>query len=105
MKNQNEAEGNTIGSSIKAYGSSKLFVLASTPTVDDGAETITHHLKQSSFKTHLVQKSLKCGELAEIGFAKDEGKFSVEWGKVESGGVIDVASTIKTGVWFTILWA
>ena len=96
VKNQNEAGAIQLAANrIKAYGSSKLFVLASTPTVDDGAETITHHLKQSSFKTYLVP-CLKCGELAEIGFAKDEGKFSVEWEKVESGGEIDVASTIKT---------
>ena len=96
VKNQNEAGAIQLAANrIKAYGSSKLFVLASTPTVDDGAETITHHLKQSSFKTYFVP-CLECGELAEIGFAKDEGKFSVEWEKTESGGEVDVASTIKT---------
>lgn len=93
VRNKNEAGAIQLASNrIKAYGSSKLFVLASTPTIDDGAETITHHLKQSTFKTYRVP-CLECGELAEIGFAKDEEKFSVEWDKVEVGGVTDISAT------------
>ena len=71
------------------------FVLASTPTVDDGAETITHHLKQSTFKTFRVP-CLKCGELNEIGFGKDEGKFFVEWDKQFVGAELDINATSST---------
>lgn len=97
VKNQNEAGAIQLASNrIKAYGSSKLFVLASTPTIDDGAETITHHLKQSTYKTYRVP-CLKCSEKFEIGFAKgEEGKFFVEWDKVISNGELDVNATAKT---------
>ena len=96
VKNQNEAGAIQLASNrIKAYGSSKLFVLASTPTVDDGAETITHHLKQSTYKTYFVP-CLKCNELREIGFKKDEDKFFVKWEKAEIGGEIDIAQTVAT---------
>lgn len=96
VKNQNEAGAIQLAANrIKAYGSSKLFVLASTPTVDDGAETITHHLKQSTFNTYHVPCP-KCGALHEIGFGKDEEKFSVQWDKHTTSGEIDVATTIAT---------
>jgi phage terminase large subunit GpA-like protein len=96
VKNKNEAGAIQLASNrIKAYGSSKLFVLASTPTVDDGAETIWHHLKQSTYKTFRVP-CLKCNEQAEIGFAKDEEKFSVQWDKVYNGGELDIAATVNT---------
>ena len=96
VKNQNEAGAIQLASNrIKAYGSSKLFVLASTPTVDDGAETITHHLKQSTYNTYHVPCP-KCGQLHEIGFGKDEDKFFVEWDRAEKGGEVDIAQTIST---------
>jgi phage terminase large subunit GpA-like protein len=96
VRNKNEAGAIQLASNrIKAYGSSKLFVLASTPTIDDGAETITHHLKQSTFKTYRVP-CVECGELAEIGFGKDEEKFSVEWDRVEVGGVLDITATAES---------
>jgi len=93
VRNKKEAGAIQLASNrIKAYGSSKLFVLASTPTIDDGAETIYHHLKQSTFKTYRVP-CLNCNELAEIGFAKDEEKFSVQWEKVTAGGDLDINAT------------
>jgi len=96
VNNKNEAGAIQLASNrIKAYGSSKLFVLASTPTVDDGAETITHHLKQSTYKTYRVP-CLNCNELAEIGFAKGEEKFYVEWDKQFTGGELDINATAKT---------
>lgn len=96
VKNQNEAGAIQLASNrIKAYGSSKLFVLASTPTIDDGAETIYHHLKQSTFKTYHVP-CLQCNELAEIGFAKDQEKFTVQWDKVINDGELDINATANT---------
>jgi hypothetical protein len=95
VKNQNEAGAIQLASNrIKAYGSSKLFVLASTPTIDDGAETITHHLKQSTYKTYRVP-CLNCGELAELGFGKDEEKFIVKWDKVTTNGELDTNATAQ----------
>jgi phage terminase large subunit GpA-like protein len=96
VRNKNEAGAIQLASNrVKAYGSSKLFVLASTPTVDDGAETIFHHLKQSTFKTFRVP-CLKCNEMAEIGFGKDEEKFWVKWDKQINGGELDISGTAKT---------
>lgn len=96
VKSKNEAGAIQLASNrIKAYGSSKLFVLASTPTVDDGAETIWHHLKQSTFKTYRVP-CMNCKETAEIGFEKGEEKFSVQWDKVMRGGELDINATAKT---------
>lgn len=96
VKNQNEAGAIQLAANrIKAYGSSKLFVLASTPTVDDGAETITHHLKQSTYNTYHVPCPA-CKNLHELGFAEDEEKFFVKWDKQEIGGVVDVQTTIST---------
>lgn len=96
VKNKNEAGAIQLASNrIKAYGSSKLFVLASTPTVDDGAETIFHHLKQSTYKTYRVP-CLNCSELAEIGFAPEEEKFWVKWEKVTHSGELDITGTAKT---------
>jgi hypothetical protein len=69
--------------------------LASTPTVDDGAETIFHHLKQSTYKTYRVP-CLQCNELAEIGFAKGEEKFSVQWDKVITDGDLDINATASS---------
>ena len=96
VRNKKEAGAIQLASNrIKAYGSSKLFVLASTPTIEDGAETIYHHLKQSTFKTYRVP-CLNCNELAEIGFAKDEEKFSVQWEKVTAGGDLDINATAES---------
>lgn len=96
VKNQNEAGAIQLASNrIKAYGSSKLFVLASTPTVDDGAETIFHHLKQSTYKTYRVP-CLNCGALHEIGFQKGEEKFFVKWEKQFHDGELDVNATAET---------
>ena len=96
VRNKNEAGAIQLASNrVKAYGSSKLFVLASTPTIDNGAETITHHLKQSTFKTYRVPCP-SCGELAEIGFAKGEEKFSVQWDKKLTGGVTDINASAST---------
>lgn len=96
VNNQNEAGAIQLASNrIKAYGSSKLFVLASTPTVDDGAETIFHHLKQSTYKTFRVP-CLKCDELREIGFKEGEDKFFVKWDKQIVGGELDVYATART---------
>jgi phage terminase large subunit GpA-like protein len=98
VNNQNEAGAIQLASNrIKAYGSSKLFVLASTPTVDDGAETIYHHLKHSTFKTYRVP-CLSCGELAEIGFKEDGEKFHIKWKKETQGGEIDINATASNAV-------
>ena len=83
VKNQKRGGCHTIGEQPnKGIWFKQTFVLASTPTIDDGAETITHHLKQSTFKTYRVP-CLKCGELAEIGFGKDEEKFVVKWTRLQ----------------------
>lgn len=96
VNNQNEAGAIQLASNrVKAYGSSKLFVLASTPTVDDGAETIFHHLKQSTFKTYRVP-CLNCNELHEIGFAQGEEKFFVKWEKVFVDGELDTNATAQS---------
>ena len=96
VNNKNEAGAIQLASNrIKAYGSSKLFVLASTPTVDDGAETIYHHLKHSTFKTYRVP-CLNCGEFAEIGFGKGEEKFFVKWDKQYIGSELDINATAST---------
>jgi len=98
VKNQNEAGAIQLASNrIKAYGSSKLFVLASTPTVDDGAETIYHHLKQSTYKVFKVP-CLNCREMHEIGFAKGEEKFFVRWEKKFHDGELDVNGTADSAV-------
>lgn len=96
INNKNEAGAIQLAANrIKAYGSSKLFVLASTPTIDDGAETITHHLKQSTNRRYNVPCP-ECNERAEIGFAKDEEAFSVQWDKQLAGGELDIAATAAT---------
>jgi phage terminase large subunit GpA-like protein len=96
VNNQNEAGAIQLASNrIKAYGSSKLFVLASTPTVDDGAETIFHHLKQSTYKTFRVP-CLKCNELFEIGFKENDSSFFVKWDKVFADSELDVNATANT---------
>ena len=96
VKNKNEAGAIQLAANrIKAYGSSKLFVLASTPTVDDGAETITHHLKQSTYKKYHVPCP-GCKELAQIGFGKSSETFYVEWDKIETQEGLDIAGTVNT---------
>ena len=96
VKNQNEAGAIQLAANrIKAYGSSKLFVLASTPTIDDGAETITHHLKQSTNNRYFVPCP-KCNHTAQIGFEKDKEEFAVIWDKITHEGETDITATAAT---------
>ena len=64
----------------------QLFVLSSTPTIDDGVESITYHLKRSDYRQFFVP-CLECGELNKIGFQENGNDFfvSFENAKFENG--------------------
>ena len=64
----------------------QLFVLSSTPTIDDGVESISYHLKRSDYRQFYIP-CLECGELNKISFQKNENDFFVDFenAKFEDG--------------------
>jgi hypothetical protein len=56
----------------------QLFVLSSTPTIDDGVESITYHLKRSDYRQFYVP-CLECGELNKIAFQENGNDFFVSF--------------------------
>lgn len=65
---------------LKAWGKEKKMVMASTPTVDSGIESIAHWLKISDYRQFHVP-CRKCGELNKISFSQNGSDF---WVKYES---------------------
>ena len=56
----------------------QLFVLSSTPTIEDGVESITYHLDRSDYRKYFI-KCLKCGEFNKISFQEDGTDFYVKF--------------------------
>lgn len=56
----------------------QLFVLSSTPTIDDGVESITYHLDRSDYRQFYIP-CLECGEMNKVGFTKNENDFFVSF--------------------------
>ena len=56
----------------------QLFVLSSTPTIEDGVESITYHLNRSDYRQYYI-KCLECGEFNKISFSKNESDFYIEF--------------------------
>ena len=64
---------------VKALSKSEqLFVLSSTPTIEDGVESITYHLDRSDYRKYFI-KCLKCGEFNKISFEENETDFYVKF--------------------------
>lgn len=65
---------------LKSYSKSEqLFVLSSTPTIEeDSVENIHYHFSRSD-QRHYYVECLKCGEFAQIGFAENGKDFHVEF--------------------------
>ena len=97
VRNRNEAGAIQLAQNrIKAFGEEKLFVLASTPTIDDGQETIWHHLRQSTFKFFNVPCP-ECGELHPIQFEKSADAFWIKFDKkTNDNGEVIIPETIQT---------
>ena len=97
VRNRNESGAIQLSANrLKAYSDKKKFVLASTPTIDDGQETIWHHLKNSTFKLFNVPCP-SCGKLHPIQFEKSSEAFWIKYDKIlNDNGDIIIPDTIKT---------
>jgi hypothetical protein len=97
VRNRNEAGAIQLAQNrIKAFGRDKLFVLASTPTIDDGQETIWHHLKNSTFKLFNVPCP-SCDAMHPIQFEKSSDAFWIKYDKkTNDNGDVIVSDTIQT---------
>ena len=97
VRNKNEAGAIQLSANrLKAYGKDKMFVLASTPTIDSGQETIWNHLKNSTFKQFNVP-CLKCGFLGSIQFAKSNESFWIKFEKkINKDGDVIVPDSVET---------
>lgn len=87
-KSRNESGAVSLSKQrTKAFSKAEqLYVMSSTPTIDDGVESITYHLNRSDYRQFYVP-CLECGEMNKINFTQEGTDFFVKFenSKFENG--------------------